>query len=203
MLYEKSCYFWSCWTYRKVHYTQNAKTEGIELSAFVRNPQKFSDMDMTGVNIIQGDALNEEDVLRAMEGQDILFCSLEGDVLTMAKNIVAALDKTTVKRIIWITGMGIHHEITGVRGMMLNRYAKQRPEYIEAADVIAASNAVTTLLRCPGIQNGDNEKYELTKEGIQPSNRNVDRAAIAQCMADMIADESMGVNDSLAITNAK
>ena len=44
-------------------------------------------MDMTGVNIIQGDALNEEDVLRAMEGQDILFCSLEGDVLTMAKNI--------------------------------------------------------------------------------------------------------------------
>ena len=172
------------------------KTEGIELSAFVRNPQKFSDMDMTGVNIIQDDALNEEDVLRAMEGQDILFCSLEGDVLTMAKNIVAALDKTTVKRIIWITGMGIHHEITGVRGMMLNRYAKQRPEYIEAADVIAASKAVTTLLRCPGIQNGD-------KEGIQPSHRNVDRAAIAQCMADMIADESMGVNDSLAITNAK
>ena len=169
----------------------------------MRNPQKFSDMDMTGVNIIQGDALNEEDVLRAMEGQDILFCSLEGDVLTMAKNIVAALDKTTVKRIIWITGMEIHHEITGVRGMMLNRYAKQRPEYIEAADVISASKAVTTLLRCPGIQNGDNEKYELTKEGIQPSHRNVDRAAIAQCMADMIADESMGVNDSLAITNAK
>ena len=179
------------------------KTEGIELSAFVRNPQKFSDMDMTGVNIIQGDALNEEDVLRAMEGQDILFCSLEGDVLTIAKNIVAALDKTTVKRIIWITGMGIHHEITGVRGMMLNRYAKQRPEYIEAADVIAASKAVTILLRCPGIQNGDNEKYELTKEGIQPSHRNVDRAAIAQCMADMIADESMDVNDSLAITNVK
>lgn len=54
----------------------------------MRNPQKFSDMDMTGVNIIQGDALNEEDVLRAMEGQDILFYSLEGDVLTMAKNIL-------------------------------------------------------------------------------------------------------------------
>ncbi len=43
----------------------------------MRNPQKFSDMDMTGVNIIQGDALNEEDVLRAMEGQDILFAHLK------------------------------------------------------------------------------------------------------------------------------
>ena len=86
--------------------------------------------------------------------------------------------------------MGIHHEIKGIRGMMLNQLAKKRPEYIEAADTIAASPAVTTLLRCPGIQDGNNEKYELTKEGVQPSHRNVDRAAIAQCMADMIVDES-------------
>lgn len=173
----------------------------IELSVFVRNPAKFGDMDMTGVNIITGDALDMVDVLRAMEGQDVLLCSLEGDVLTMAKNIAAALEDTSVKRIIWITGMGIHHEITGLRGMMLNQLAKRRPDYIEAADTIAASDAVTTLLRCPGIQDGDNEVYELTKEGVQPSHRNVDRAAIAQCMADMIKDETLGVNESLGITN--
>lgn len=98
-------------------------------------------LDLAGVNVIQGDALNAEDVVKAMEGQEILLCSLEGDVLTMAKNIVAALEKTSVKRIIWITGMGIHHEITGVRGMMLNMYARQRPEYIKAADTIAACTA--------------------------------------------------------------
>ena len=46
------------------------KTEDIALSVFVRNPQKFSDMDMTGINIMQGDALNAADVRRAMEGQD-------------------------------------------------------------------------------------------------------------------------------------
>lgn len=179
------------------------KTQDIELSAFVRDPAKFGDMDTAGVNIIRGDALSADDVLRAMEGQDILLCSLEGDVLTMAKNIVVALAKTSVKRIIWITGMGIHHEIKGVRGVMLNRLAKQRPEYIEAADTVMASSAVATLLRCPGIQDGENEKYELTKEGVQPSHRNVDRAAIARCMADMIADEALGANESLGITNAK
>ena len=168
------------------------RTADIELTVFVRSPAKFGDMDMTGVRIIQGDALNAEDVRRAMDGQDILLCSLEGDVLTMAKNIVSALTETSVKRIIWITGMGIHREIKGVRGMMLNQLAKQRPDYIEAADTIAASDAVTTLLRCPGIQDGDNEVYELTKEGVQPSHRNVDRAAIAKCMADMIKDETPG-----------
>ena len=175
----------------------------IELSVFVRDPAKFGNMDMTGVNIITGDALDMVDVLRAMEEQDVLLCSLEGNVLTMAKNIVAALEDTSVKRIIWITGMGIHHEIKGLRGMMLNQLAKQRPDYIEAADTIAASSAVTTLLRCPGIQDGDNEVYELTREGVQPSHRNVDRAAIAQCMADMIRDETMGANESLGITNGR
>ena len=173
----------------------------VELTVFVRNPAKFEGMDMTGVNILQGDALNPEDVKKAMDGQDVLLCSLEGDVLTMAKNIVAALEVTSVKRIIWITGMGIHHEITGARGVMLNMLAKQRPEYIQAADTIAASNAVTTLLRCPGIQNGDNTIYYLTHEDTQPKKNNIDRAGIAQCMADMIEDETLGCNESLGITN--
>ena len=34
----------------------------VELTVFVRNPAKFEGMDMTGVNILQGDALNAEDV---------------------------------------------------------------------------------------------------------------------------------------------
>ncbi len=182
--------------------TEKMKSEkDIELSVFVRNPAKFGDMDINGVNVIQGDALNTDDVAKAMEGQDIMLCSLEGDVLTMAKNIVSALEKTSVKQIIWITGMGIHHEIKGIRGAMLNMYAKQRPEYIEAADTIAASTAVTTLLRCPGIKDGDNTKYFLTKESEQPVHKDIDRASIAQCMYDMIKDESLGVNESLGITN--
>lgn len=182
--------------------TEKMKAEkDIELSVFVRNPDKFGNMDLTDVNVIQGDALNADDVEKAMEGQEIILCSLEGDVLTMAKNIVSALEKTSVKRIVWITGMGIHHEITGVRGMMLNMYAKKRPEYIEAADTIAASSAVTTLLRCPGIKNGDNTKYFLTKEGEQPAHKDIERAGIAQCMYDLIMDESLGVNESFGITN--
>ncbi len=173
----------------------------IELSVFVRNPQKFEGMDMSGANIIKGDALDMADVLRAMGGQDVLLCSLEGDVLTMANNIVTALEETSVKRIIWITGMGIHREIKGIHGIMLNQLAKKMPEYITAADTIAASSAVTTLLRCPGIRDGEGETYRLTREGEKPACWTVDRAAIAQCMADMIADETLGANESLGITN--
>ena len=82
----------------------------IELTVFVRTPSKLNDMDLKNVKVIQGDALNIEDVNKAMEGQDILIGSLEGDVLTMANNIVSSLEETSVKRIIWITGMGLAWE---------------------------------------------------------------------------------------------
>lgn len=97
--------------------------------------------------------------------------------------------------------MGIHYEIKGARGKMLAIFAKTRPDYIKAADTIASSSAVTTLIRCPGINNGDNEVYYLTKEGEQPRNKNIDRAGIAKCIEDMIFNDSFGVNDSLGITN--
>lgn len=181
--------------------TKKMMTEDVELSVFVRNPAKFGNLDLTNVNVIQGDAMKREDVKRAMEGQEVLLCSLDSDVLTMAKNIVSLLPETSVKRIIWITGMGIHHEITGERGEMLAMLAKQMPEYIMAADTIAASSAVTTLLRCPGIMDGDNTTYFLTKEGEQPKEHDIDRTGIAQCMADMVRDETLGVNESLGITN--
>lgn len=122
-------------------------------------------------------------------------------MLTIAKNIVAALAESGEKRIIRITDMGIHHEIKGIHGVMLNQLAKKRPEYIQAADTIAASSAVTTPLRSPGIRNGENEVYALTREGEKPICRSVDRAATAQCIADMIAEETPGANESLGITN--
>lgn len=175
--------------------------ENVQVSAFVRNPEKLEPQLQKQLRVIQGDALNPEDVKKAMHGQDILLCSLEGDVLTMAKNIVDALDGSGVSRIIWITGMGIHGEITGLRGQKLALLAKTRPEYIQAADLIAACPAVTTLLRCPKIEDGDETLYYLTPEGIQPRKKSIMRASIAQCMADMIEDETLGRNASLGITN--
>lgn len=174
----------------------------IEVTAFVRDPCKFGPGETEGVNVVVGDATDAEAVRGVLKGQDILLCSLDGDILPMAQNIVACLASSSVTRVVWITGMGIHHEVKGPRGAMLAMYAKKRPEYIEAADLIAACGASTTLLRCPSIQNGDNTAYELTREGEQPRNLPVDRAAIAQCMADIVADESLGAGESLGITNA-
>lgn len=71
----------------------------------------------------------------------------------------------------------------------------------EAADTVAAGSAVATLLRCPGIRDGENESYSLTREGEKPACWVVDRAAIARCMADMVTDPTPGPNESPGLTN--
>ena len=178
------------------------KETDMELTVMVRNPVKIKGMNLEHVTVVRGDALNAEDVRNALEDQNILICSLSGDVKPMAENIVSALSDTPIRRIIWITGMGIHNEMKGINGVFLRMLAKRMPEYIEAADLIAQATVNTTLLRCGGITDGDNSQYDLSEEGTQPQGKlSVERAAIAECIAAMINDESLGENASLGITN--
>lgn len=59
----------------------------------------------------------------------------------------------------------------------------------------------TTLLRCPGIIDGDNPKYFLAEEGVQHLKHDIEREGIAQCILDLINDEKFGYNESLGITS--
>lgn len=59
----------------------------------------------------------------------------------------------------------------------------------------------TTLLRCPGIIDGDNPKYFLTEEVVLPLKHDVEREGIAQCILDLINDEKLDYNESLKITS--
>ena len=59
----------------------------------------------------------------------------------------------------------------------------------------------TTLLRRPGIIDGDNPKYFLIEEVVLPIKHDVEREGIAQCILDLINDEKLGYNESLKITS--
>lgn len=51
----------------------------VELSVFVRNPQKFEGMDLNGVRIITGDALKSDEVSRRWMNR--IFCSAHWRVM--------------------------------------------------------------------------------------------------------------------------
>jgi uncharacterized protein YbjT (DUF2867 family) len=178
------------------------KNQHVRQTAYVRDAEKLKTLGFPDINAIQGDVLDTEALTAAMQGQDTVAAILSGDLLKQANSIVRALQQSGVKRIIWITGMGIHHEVPGEVGKMLDRLVMQFPEYVQAADVIAGSETAYTLVRAAHLTDGHNENYHIQKEGEAIHSESIDRCAVAKFIADMITDNNgLGENDSLGITN--
>jgi len=146
---------------------------------------------------IAGDVFNKNDLERAVANQDVVFAALSGGLGRMAKSIVDVMEKSTTKRLIFITSMGIYNEIPrSVGGGNLNENSMLRP-YREAADVIEKSNLSYTLIR-PGWFDEGSDNYEITKKGEMFKGHDVSRQAIANLVLKCI-QENFGVRESLGI----
>jgi uncharacterized protein YbjT (DUF2867 family) len=174
----------------------------ISLTAYVRDVQKAASIGLSDISVLKGNVLDTEALASVMRGQDTVAAVLSGDLLKQAKSIASALKQSEVKRIIWVTGMGIHHEVPGEVGAMLDRLVTRFPEYVRAADAIAESGTAYTLVRAAHLTDGDNEIYHIQKEGEPLHSESVDRCAVARFITDMITDvNGLGENESLGITN--
>lgn len=147
------------------------------------------------------DVLNTDKLAAIMEGQDIVVASLNGDLLSSAKSIVEAMKQANVKRILWVTGLGIHHEIPGEVGKMLDGLVAQFPEFVQAADVIADDELDYTLIRCPNLTDGSDTVYDITEIGEIPRKYDVTRQAVAEFIVDIIKEPKLAVRKSVGISN--
>ena len=85
----------------------------------------------------------------AIEGQDIVYANLAGKLEAMAKNIVRAMGETGVKKLIFISSIGIYDE--PLRAVL--------EPYRKAADVIESSDLEYTVLRPTWFTNADEVKF--------------------------------------------
>lgn len=171
-------------------------------TVYVRNRQKLDSSIADIATVIDGDMTDVSGLEKAMVGQEIVVAALSGDWLGHAKAIVAAAKKTGVSRLVWVTGLGIHREVPGETGKILEYYVNRFPEYIEAADTIAASGIPYTLVRAANLMNGTNQTYYVQHEGEPVHAETVDRCAVAKYIVDhMITDADTSVNISVGITN--
>lgn len=176
--------------------------EGIGQTVYVRTAYKMQGVADTPIKVVEGNVTDTEKLHEAMQGMDFVISCLGGDVLPMAKSIVEAMKDTSVSRVIWLTGRGIHNEIPGEEGEMLRGYLERMPEFAQAADVIADSGVCYTLIRIPILLDSENKKYDLTNENQVGRCGEVTRSAVAKFIADMVIDEhGLGENGSIGITN--
>jgi putative NADH-flavin reductase len=100
---------------------------GHQVTALVREPSKL-DISFANLQVIQGDVLNQNQVLKVLEGQDVAMVALGGKpgqnqrpCAQGTKNILAGMKQLRIKRIIAVTSLGIG-DSRGQAGFFLRKF---------------------------------------------------------------------------------
>lgn len=179
--------------------TELLKNTDAELVLAARriSPTMISDASReTAINL---DVTNDQELVTALDGIDFVFAALSGQMNTFAKHLVKVMAQVGVKRLAFITTMGIYQEIPSWLGESPNPYHNLilRP-YRKAADTIEDSDLDYTIIRPGWLDNGPAD-YELTKKGEPFGGHDVSRYAIADLVIKMVKNPEFGNRESFGI----
>ena len=165
------------------------KKDDINLTLFLRNARRLRNNDVSKCRIVEGDVLNYVQLKDAVAGQDIVYGNLSGEMEAMAKNIVKAMEEKEVKRLVFISSIGIYD-------VPLKPVLKP---YRKAADVIEASDLEYTILRPTWFTNVDEVDYEITRKGEPEKGSIVSQKSLAKLIATIIISPEKYIRESLGV----
>ncbi|WP_419873420.1 SDR family oxidoreductase [Candidatus Pristimantibacillus sp. PTI5] len=169
------------------------KETDAELTLYLRNSRRLKNMESNRVRVIEGNVMDIENLKEAMTGQDIVYANLAGDLEMMAKNIVEVMKATGVKRLIFISSMGIYDEVPGEKyGSILNPYRK-------SAQIIESSDLDYTIIRPAWFTNSNEIDYETTQKGEPFKGSSVSKMSVADLIVKLATNPEHGVRNSLGI----
>ncbi|MUH58806.1 NAD(P)H-binding protein [Bifidobacterium canis] len=182
--------------------------EDIELTLFIHSANKLS-ADIRNndrVTIVTGDAKNPDDVFAAIKDADAVYANLAAggkgiaDIVSMAKTVVAMMDKAGIKRLIWISSIGIYNEVPGKFGewntKILGDYLVN---YRKAADVIEGSDLDYTVIRPAWLTNKDEVDFEITTKNEPFRGTEVSRKSVAAEVVKLLLNPADEVHESIGL----
>lgn len=173
-----------------------------DLTLFLRRAQRLQVADAARETVIDGDVLDAAALDRALAGVDVVYANLgNAQIEAQAKSVVAAMDRAGVRRLIWISTLGIYDEVPGKYGqwnhqMLDGGYLET---YAAAAKVIEASDLDYTIIRPAWLSNKDLVDYELTQKGEPFKGTEVSRKSIADLVVKLINDPQKHIRESLGV----
>ena len=158
----------------------------IELTVSARNTNGLSSQ-AQNAKVKQVDVMNSAELNDAVKGQDIVYANLSGPVDRMAEAIIKAMDANNVKRLIFVTSLGIYGEVPGKFGEWNNRMiGSALKTYRKAADIIEASDLDYTIVRPAWLQDDDEVDYETTQKNESFKGTEVSRKSVGAYIASVI-----------------
>ena len=184
-----------------MHLVKQALEAKHQVVALVRTPAKMSIQD-DQLTLVQGDAMNPADVNKTVQGADAVISVLgrrkdsPREMQTVAtRNIVAAMQKYGVKRLVSLTGAGVeapqdkpklsNHLIKFALKTMSGEVLRDAEQH---AEVIKNSPLDWVIVRGPMLNEGPHTgKYRVGWVGVNTSAR-ISRADVADFMLKQATD---------------
>jgi uncharacterized protein YbjT (DUF2867 family) len=171
----------------------------VRLTLYLRNPRRLKAAISTDrVRVVEGDVLDKKSLEAAMAGQDVVYANLAGELEQQARCIVAAMRKTGLKRLIFISSMGIYDEVPGEHhGAILDPYRK-------SAGIVEASGLDYTIIRPAWLNNRDEINYATTNKGqpFENASEQVSRKSVADLVVKLATTPGLEIRSSLGVHKA-
>lgn len=164
----------------------------LTLTLVSRNIRRLQTFANERVNVVQADVMDLPQLESLMQGQDVVYANLAGNLEAMAENIVQAMNRTNVKRLIWISSMGIYGETGEDHGAILEPYRR-------SAQVVENSRLDYTIIRPAWFTDDHEIDYQLTRKGEPFQGRQVSKRSIAHLIAKLIERPEFSIRESLGI----
>lgn len=164
------------------------------LTLYLRNAKRLQ-VTSDRVTVVDGDVTDRERLEAVMAGQDVVYANLSGDMETQARVIVSAMKVSGIKRLIFISSMGIYDEVPGERhGAVLDPYRN-------SVKVIEASDLDYTIIRPAWLNNREEIAYGTTAKG-QPfvnKDQTVSRKSVADLVVLLATNAGLASRESLGV----
>ena len=171
----------------------------VQLTLYLRNSRRLSGLAGNNrVRIVEGDVLDARTLEAAMAGQDVVYANLAGSLEEQAGLIVKTMQKLGLKRLIFISSMGIYNEAAGQDfGSVLDPYRR-------SAQVVEQSELDYTILRPAWLNNRNEIDYGTTQKGEPFKNPDgvVSRKSVADLVVKLATTPGLEVRRSLGVHKA-
>ena len=172
------------------------KQTDVHLTLYLRRANRLRNPDPDRVTIVEGDVLDVDTLKPAMQGQDVVYANLAGAMEQQASTIVNTMHATGLKRLIFISSMGIYSEVPG------ESYRSTLDPYRDSVAVIEASDLDYTILRPGWFTHDDEINCQITQKGEPFNGHDVSLNSLSDLIVKLALSPKMEVRRSLGVSRA-
>ena len=171
------------------------KDAEAHLTLYLRRASRLTNPDPKRVTFVEGDVLDAATLQTAMRGQDVVYANLAGEMARQASAIVDAMHAAGVKRLIFISSMGIYREVPG------ETYRSVLDPYRDSAALIEQSDLGYTILRPGWFTRAAEGPCQITQKGEPFRGHDIALDSLSALIARIATTPGLYVRASIGVSD--